>query len=233
MSKINLSIVIPAYNEALRIEATLQAISKYLENQKYSYEIIVVDDGSTDNTIEVVGKYGVKIFKNERNMGKGYSVKRGMLSAEGEYRLFMDADHSVKIDNLERFMKCIEEGADVVIASIEVPGATIQDDNYGYRRIFGRLSKFLIRHIATSGIYDTQRGFKLFTESAANTIFPVQRINRWGFDIEILTIAQKKGMKIKELAVEWVNSKASSVTLSSYFYTLYELVKIKMIKSSE
>ncbi len=223
--KPQLSIIIPAYNEALRIGETLIAITNYIKD--ITYEIIVVDDGSTDNTIKVLEKYDVKILKNEQNMGKGYSVKRGMLEARGDYRLFMDADHSVKIDNLERFMGYMKNCADIVIASIEVPGATIQDDNHGYRRIFGRLAKWLIRKVATPGIYDTQRGFKLFTAKSANIIFPLQRIYRWGFDIDILSIAQKNGLNIKEVPVEWVNSKASSVTLSSYFFTLYELVKIK------
>lgn len=222
MKNLEISIIIPAYNESLRIETTLRSIP-------FEYEVIVVDDGSKDETISMVERFPhVKLLKNEANRGKGYSVKRGMLEARGEYRLFMDADHSVKIDNLPRFIEEIEKGADIVIGSIELPGAQIQDDNYGYRRVLGKWSKWLIRNLITPGIYDTQRGFKLFTAQAVEALFPLQVTNRWGFDFEILSRAQKRGLKIKELAVEWNNSKASSVNMWSYFYTLWELAKIKI-----
>jgi dolichyl-phosphate beta-glucosyltransferase len=216
------SIIIPAYNEALRIESTLQSLPG-------SYEVIVVDDGSVDDTIKVVEKFShVKVLKNEKNYGKGYSVKRGMLEARGELRLFMDADNSVTIANLPRFIDEIQKGADIAIASIEMSGATIEDANYSYRRVLGSLAKRLIRALAVPGIYDTQRGFKLFTKKATEMIFPQQTVNRWGFDIEILSLAQKKGLKIKEIPVEWHNSTGSKVTVWSYFGTLYELVKIKI-----
>lgn len=222
MNNPEISIIIPAYNEALRIEATLQAIPP-------QYEIIVVDDASKDDTIRVVEKFPhVILLKNEVNRGKGYSVKRGMLAAQGNHRLFMDADHSVKIDNLPRFMEEMQKGADIVIGSIELPGAGIQDDNSGYRRVLGRWAKQLIRRVAVPGIYDTQRGFKLFNRKAVDMLFPSLKTERWGFDIEILTRAQKNGLKIKELAVDWNNSKASSVNIWSYFHTLYELICIKI-----
>ena len=224
----DISIIIPAYNEALRIRPTLVAIEDYFRHKNMSYEIIVVDDGSRDTTRKVVEDFRtVKLLVNELNKGKGYSVKRGMLVARGKLRLFMDADHSVKIDNLDRFIAEINKGADIVIGSIELPGSAIQDDNYRYRRVFGKWAKTLIRATTTPGIYDTQSGFKLFTERTAEEIFPQLMTLRWGFDIEIIARAQKRGMSIKEIAVEWNNSKASSVTLGSYFLTLLELVKIK------
>lgn len=224
---LNLSIIIPAYNEASRIEATLRAIQTYLKDT--SYELIVVDDGSQDATVAVLEKFpNIKLIKNEKNRGKGYSVKRGMLAASGEYKLFMDADHSVKINNLEKFLNEARSGADIVIASIEMPGSTIRDNNHGYRRIFGKWSKWLIRAVATPGIYDTQRGFKLFTAHSADIIFPKLTIDRWGFDIEILVIAQKNNLKIKEVAVDWMNSRTSSVRFISYVDTFFELLKIKM-----
>lgn len=222
-----LSVIIPAYNEALRIGPTLEAVSKYLSSQNYPSEIIIVDDGSKDETKKVVKRFpNVRLIENDQNHGKGFSVKEGMLAAKGDLRLFMDADHSVKIENIDRFINEIEKGADIVIASIEIPGSTIIDDNHGYRRVFGHWSKGLIRAMATKNIHDTQRGFKLFTQKAAEALFPKLMIHRWGFDIEILRRAQKTGFIIKELPVDWANSRASSVKITSYFTTLYELIKI-------
>jgi dolichyl-phosphate beta-glucosyltransferase len=149
-----------------------------------------------------------------------------MLEAIGCFQLFMDADHSVKIDYLEDFLKYLNEGHDVVIASIELEGAEFFDENLQYRRFLGKLSKFLIRFLATPGIYDTQRGFKIFNKKASQIIFNKLSVERWGFDIESLIIARKHGLRIKEVPVSWVNSRASSVNLGSYFFTLYELVKI-------
>jgi glycosyltransferase involved in cell wall biosynthesis len=224
-----LSIIIPAYNEAQRIGPTLDAVTSYFSKKNMKHEIIVVDDGSKDTTSIVSQKFPkVRVLVNEKNRGKGYSVKRGMAEARGECRLFMDADHSVHIDNLDRFLEELQKGADVAIASIEVPGSTIQDANYRYRRALGRWSKWLIRAVATPGIHDTQRGFKLFTKNAAESLFPPLITDRWGFDIEILRRAQKKGLIIRELPVEWNNSKATSVTLGSYFRTLFELIKIRI-----
>jgi dolichyl-phosphate beta-glucosyltransferase len=138
----------------------------------------------------------------------------------------MDADHSVSIENFETFKKEIEKGAEIVIASIELPGSTIHDDNFKYRRVLGKWSKGLIRSAATPGIYDTQRGFKLFTAKATEELFSALKTTRWGFDIELLRRAQKKGYKIKEIPVDWNNSKASSVGILSYPRTFLELIKI-------
>ncbi len=231
-NKIYISIVIPAYNEEFRIHPTLDDIHMYMSRVNYEYEVIVVDDGSRDMTVEVLKEYESKlknfrVLRNEVNMGKGYSVKRGMLEARGELKLFMDADNSVKISNLDRFILEIQNGFDVVIGSIEIEGAVTKDNNQWYRRVLGRLSKVLIRTIATPGIYDTQRGFKLFTKEATENIFPLLTIYRWGFDIEVLAIALNKDIKIKEIPVEWDNVGGSSVNLVSYIRTLVELVRIK------
>jgi dolichyl-phosphate beta-glucosyltransferase len=227
------SVIIPAYNESSRIGTTLNEISQFFLKNPISYELIVIDDGSTDDTAQVAEKFDplfpkFTLIKNEKNRGKGYSVKKGMEIATGDYRLFMDADHSVKIDNLPAFLKYLEgDFADIVIGSIELPGSRIQDDNHGYRRILGRWAKILIRKMATPNIYDTQRGFKLFTKYAAETAFPLQTVDRWGFDIEILVIANEHNFRIKEVAVDWNNSRASSVRLTSYLDTFLELLYIR------
>lgn len=229
---IYLSIIIPAYNEASRISNTLDAIYSYLSKKTYSYEIIVVDDGSTDETFKQAelsaSKFKkIKILKNEKNMGKGYSVKRGMLEATGELKLFIDADHSVNIENIDRFIENIDNGADICIGSIEISKTAKTDSNPGYRLVMGKLSKILIRMLAVPEIYDSQRGFKLFKRVTADAIFPKQTIHRWGFDIEVLVIARQKGYVIKELGVEWNNSESSSLNIFSYIPTLLELLRIK------
>ena len=229
----HLSVIIPAYNEEKRISATLLDIDRYLSRQNYDYEIIVVSDGSTDNTSGVVGNLkhqipNLKLIDNKTNHGKGYVVKQGMLEAKGEYRLFMDADNSTTVDHLEKFWPYIKEGYDIVIGSIEVKGAEIHEEAAWYRRWLGRISKYMIRIIAGLWkIHDSQRGFKLFTAEAALKIFPKQTIMRWGFDIEVLVLAKRMGFKIKEAAIDWKNPGESKVTLKSYIKTFQELLKIK------
>ncbi len=230
---IYLSIIIPSYNESSRVASTLEQIASYMENQEYTYEIIVVDDGSTDDTaFQARGKQNIfkkfTLLQNETNRGKGYSVKRGMLEAKGELKLFMDADHSVKINNIDVFIEEIKKGYQIVIGSIELPGSYKKDENEWYRLVLGRISKLLIRCIAVPGIYDTQRGFKLFTRNSAESVFSKQTIDRWGFDIEILAIARKHNLRIKELPVSWINSRSSSLRLGSYFSTFIELLRIKI-----
>lgn len=231
--KLYLSIIIPAYNEEHRIGDTLLDIHKYLFKQDYDYEIIVVSDGSTDNTGSVVENLkpqvsNLKLIDNKKNCGKGCVVRQGMLEAKGEYRLFMDADNSTTINHLDKFWPYIQEGYDIVIGSIEIEGAKIHEEAAWYRRMLGKYSKYVIRTI--SGLWrirDTQRGFKLFTAEAAEKVFPKQTIMRWGFDIEILILAKKIGFKIKEVPVNWSNPGESKVTLKSYIKTFQELLKIK------
>lgn len=231
--KIHLSIVIPSYNEAKRIAVTLLDLDRYLSRQEYSYEIIVVNDGSSDNTAQVVNKTGeliknLRLIDNKENHGKGYVTKQGMLEAKGEYRLFMDADNSTKIDHLDLFWPEIKNGNDIVIGSIEIKGAKIEEKAQWYRRWLGSLAKYIIRFVAGLWeIKDTQRGFKLFNQKSAETIFPKQTLMRWGFDFEILALAKKMGFKIKEMPVDWHNPAESGVKISSYFKTFIELLKIK------
>ena len=232
-SKPYLSVIIPAYNEEKRIAATIFDVGRYLSQQNYSYEIIVVSDGSTDGTVEIVESLksqieNLKLIDNQQNHGKGYVVKQGMLEAKGDYRLFMDADNSTTIDHLEKFWPEINSGFDIVIGSIEIKGAKIQETAAWYRRFLGKIAKYIIRIVAGLWqIHDTQRGFKLFIEKAVKEIFPKQTLMRWGFDFEILALAKKLGFKIKEVPVDWKNPGESKVKLSSYIRTFGELMKIK------
>lgn len=227
-----LSVVIPAYNEEHRIAHTLAALDAYFKKQIFDYEILVVSDGSKDKTAELVRAHearikGLRLVDNQANHGKGYVVRQGMREAQGKFRLFMDADNSVSIEYFDEFLPYFSQGYDVVIGSIEVAGATIEEHAAWYRRLLGHWAKLLIRLLAIWGIHDTQRGFKVFSARAAQEVFALQTITRWGFDIEILVIAKRLGYKIKELPVQWHNPGESKVGLSAYVTTLKELLKIR------
>jgi dolichyl-phosphate beta-glucosyltransferase len=214
-----LSVIIPAYNE----------------EEDYTFEIIVVNDGSKDRTAEICEGlkstiYNLKFIDNKKNQGKGAVVRQGMLMAGGKYRIYLDGDNAISIDHLDKFWPWIlEKGYDVVIGSIKLPGAVVEEEYSFYRKVLGELSKYLIRALTIWKIHDTQRAFKLFKAEAAERIFPRQTIKRWGFDIEILVIAKKLGYKIKELPVKWMNpaGKGKGVSLMGYFNTLKELLQIK------
>lgn len=232
-----LSVIIPAYKEADRIGATLDDLRGYFSDKSYAYEILVIIDGSPDETERIVSEYQrempqIRILLNEHNCGKGYSVKRGMMESRGKYRLFMDADDSVKIREVETFIDEMESGGhDIAIGSIAFTYMDTKERSGWHRRVFGSISKLLIRIIAIPWIYDTQRGFKVFTARAANDIFPYQRINRFGFDIEILLIGSMHGYSIAELPVEWDNPGGSTVHLADYAKTFVELGNIFMNKA--
>lgn len=236
MKEIFLSIIIPVFNEEKRIENTILEIQKYLKNNlKNNFcEIFVVNDGSIDKTEEVLLNLQ-KSFSNlfylnfPKNVGKGCAVKAGMLLTEGKYKLFMDADNSVKINNLEFFLQEIEKGFDIVVASIFLPESKIIHKNTFvsfYKKILGKISRIFVRTFFLKNISDTQRGFKLFTKKAAEKTFKKQTIKRFAFDIEILLIAEKLNFKIKEIPVIWENSLDSRVKLKDYFSALYDLLKI-------
>ena len=231
-NEIFLSVIMPAYNEEDRIGRTLEALDRYFKKQAFDYEILVVNDGSSDKTAEVVRGYepkikGLRLVDNAKNNGKGYVVKQGMLSARGKYRLFMDSDNSVPVDYFDKFLPYFSQGYDVVIGSIEVAGAKIEEHAAWYRRLLGHWAKLLIRFMAIWEIHDTQRGFKIFSEKAAREVFPLQTLTRWGFDIEILVISKNLGFRIKELPVTWNNPAGSKVTLGAYFTTLRDLLIVK------
>lgn len=229
--QIFLSVVVPAYNEEKRISNTLLDIDHYLSKQDYTYEILVVDDGSTDKTVQIVKKFvdlvkNLRLIDNQENHGKGWVVKQGMLEARGKYRIYVDADNAISMDQIESFWPYLKK-YDIVIGSIEVEGAKIEESAAWYRRMLGKLSKYLIRLFTVWEIHDSQRAFKLFPAKVAKDVFSRQTLDRWGFDFEILTIAKKLGYQIKELPVTWINPAGSKVSLKSYFRTFKELLKVK------
>ncbi len=212
-----LSIVIPAYNEEHRLPESLDKIVAFLQTRDYSAEVIVVDDGSTDNTVDVVrgfiARYPlVSIIKNDHR-GKGYAVRTGMLAARGSYVLFSDADLATPIEEVDRLLPFLEDGYDVAIGSREGMGAQRMNEP-GYRHLMGRVFNLLVRLVAVGGFQDTQCGFKCFRHEVAQDLF--QRVQLYGaeaglakggmvtgFDVEVLFLALKRGYKVKEVPVQW------------------------------
>ena len=210
MSTLKYSIVIPAYNEAARIVATLEAVVDCVRRRGWDAEVIVVDDGSHDHTADIVRSFAssapeIRLLQNAGNRGKGYSVRRGMLQAIGEVALFTDADLSAPLEEAEGLFEAIAGGADIAIGSrwLERARQTIRQPLY--RRFFGRCFNAVTRAIMGLPYADTQCGFKAFTRAAAQSIFPLQTIERWGFDPEILFIARKKGYRVAEIPVSWAH----------------------------
>ena len=229
-----LSVILPAYNESGRIGGTLIDISDFLSRQPYKSEIIVVDDGSTDGLAKFVESYietipSLKLIQYTKNRGKGYAVKIGMINAIGKYRLFMDADNSVTIDHVAKFLEQAHRGYDVVVGSILLPHIRDAVEMNGRHRIFLRkVTKFIRSLVVNIDVYDTQRGFKLFSEKAAKKLFTLQRVERFGFDIELLALAKGAQYKIKEISVKWINPTGSKVTPLSYIQSFIELLSIRM-----
>lgn len=234
---IKLSVVIPAYNEGKRIAQTLEETDEYLKKQNYNYEIIVVDNGSNDNTCEVVRDYQGKGIENivrlclSQSIGaKGSAVKLGILDyAQGEYIMFMDADNATPVSEIEKFWPYLESHKyQVVIGSRYVGDANVTEKQPFYRIMLSRLGNLLTRILVDPNIKDTQLGFKAFTAAAAKEIFRKVTIPGWGFDMEVLTIAKKRGYKIKEVGVLWRERGGSHVPLMGYVETMKDLLKIKL-----
>jgi len=217
MSKIDISVVIPAYNEAERLGPTLKEWTRFFCGQKKQVEIIVVNDGSFDETSQVIDiaartlPVDIRILGHDVNRGKGFSVRKGMLDAKGEILIYTDADLPVRPDRLESFIALLESGIDVVIGSRHIAGSRIGCRQPRYREILG--SMFIrLAHIATSSVVtDFNCAFKVFRRHAAHEIFSRQTLSGWGFEVEILLIAQRLGFKIKEQPVTWFNGKNSRV----------------------
>jgi glycosyltransferase involved in cell wall biosynthesis len=211
------SIVIPAYNESARIPATLQSVVECVRAQGWSAEVVVVNDGSRDSTADVVRAFArnapeVRLLENPSNRGKGYSVRSGLLQALGEVVMFTDADLSAPIEEAERLFAAISDGADIAIGSRWLEKGRQIHRQPLYRQFFGRCFNAVTRGVMGLRFADTQCGFKAFTRAAAQTVFQLQTIERWGFDPEILFIGLKRGYRIVEVPVSWAHDERTRMS---------------------
>lgn len=226
-----LSLVIPAYNESERIGATLDTVSAYLNAQPYGSEIVVVDDGSTDDTSGIIerGFPHVRVIRYAPNRGKGFAVKRGMTDAVGEVRVFYDADASTPIEELEKILPRIDAGADIAIGSRSIPGAQVERHQAWYRENMGRIFNVVLRMLGMTTFVDTQCGFKGFTRDACEVVFPRQTVDGFSFDAELLLIAKRHGLRIDEVPVRWCNSPDTRLNaVTDSVRMLVEIVKVRM-----
>ena len=232
MARPYLSIIIPVYNEAARIPKTLLDIDWRLARAPYSYEIIVVNDGSTDNTAEVAERMkaavkNLKVIDNAENKGKGAAVRHGMLVAGGTVRLFADADNSTSIDHFDRMVPLFKEGYGVVIGSRAAKGASLAPAGPLVRRIVGKGSNLAARALLLRGIRDTRCGFKAFTEDAAKKVFEIAQVPGRAFDVEALALARDMGYRIAEVPVRWAADASSRAPLSAGPQFLRDVVRTR------
>jgi len=205
------SIVIPAYNESERLGATLEKVLGYVRQQGWDAEVVVVNDGSRDNTAEIVREFAknnptLRLVENPGNRGKGYSVRNGILNSRGDIVVFSDADLSSPIEEMPKLLQALATGADIAIGSRWLRAELQTQRQSLHRQLFGRIFNLLLRITLGLQFKDTQCGFKAFTRRAAQMILPLQRIERWGFDPEILFLARKFGLRVDEVPVRWGHS---------------------------
>jgi dolichyl-phosphate beta-glucosyltransferase len=227
------SIIIPAYNEGARLGATLERVLEYIRSQHWDVEVIVVNDGSRDNTADLVGEYAstnpvLRLIQNPGNRGKGYSVRNGMLHANGEILLFSDADLASPIEEAPKLFEAIECGADVAIGSRWLRPELQKQRQSLLRQLYGRIFNLALRLLLGLQFKDTQCGFKAFTCSSAQAIFPWQQIERWGFDPELLYLARRKKLRVTEVPVEWSHQEGTRISpLRDGLRMFTEVLKIR------
>jgi dolichyl-phosphate beta-glucosyltransferase len=208
-----LSVIIPAHNEENRLPDTLEQVQRFLEGQPFTSEIVIVENGSTDKTLEVAQEFAqrhanVRVMQSER--GKGAAVKRGMLEAKGEYRFMCDADLSMPVEEITNFIPPALEDVDIAIASREAKGAVRYNEPY-YRHLGGRVVNFIIKLFILPGLNDTQCGFKCFRADVAEKLFSGQTLEGWSFDIELLYLARRHGFSIHEIPIHWYHDMETKV----------------------
>lgn len=228
-----ISIVIPAYNEEKRLAPTLDSIQTFITSHSDDFEVIVVDDGSKDQTVDIAQSFAqnmpLRVERLQVNQGKGAAVKHGMLASQGEHVLFMDADNSTEVYHVDDFLPHLGE-YQVVIGSRDLPESQVEKHQTWTKELSGKLGNMMIQSLALRGFKDTQCGFKMFTREAVDTVFPRMSVNRWGFDIEALVIADYHGLSIKEHPVKWVNDDRSNVKWTDYPMVMSELCMVQWKK---
>lgn len=229
----HLSVIVPAHNEEERIGPTLERVAAYLAGQPYDAEVIVVDDVSADRTGEVVDAFAgahplVRRLRRDANPGKGAAVREGMLAAKGDYRLFSDADLSTPIEETARLLAACEGDHEVAVASRALPGSNLAVRQPWFREMMGRTFNLMVQAGAVWGIHDTQCGFKCFRGAAAEELFGRMTITGFAFDVEVLFLAHKRGYRIAEIPVTWINSPSSKVSpIRDSLRMMRDLVRIR------
>jgi len=226
------SIIVPAFNEARRIADSIQQIDAFVRRAAFSLEVLVVDDGSSDNTADVVKRSNgkrLRLVQNDRNRGKGYTVRQGVRAASGQYVLFTDADLSAPIEELNKLLDvALKEGVDVVIGSRALDRTYIEKHQSRFREFGGLMFNFMVRLLLGLQLYDTQCGFKLFHRERSRKVFDKQTTFGFGFDAELLFLAKRNGLKIREIPVRWSHAEGSKVNLMrDGFRMFFDLVRIR------
>jgi glycosyltransferase involved in cell wall biosynthesis len=227
-----LSVVVPAFDEGPRIGATVGHIRDHLARREPSWEIVVVDDGSTDDTAAqaeaALGATG-RVLRHPRNLGKGAAVRTGMLAARGARRLFTDADLSTPIEELDTLERAVDAGAAIAIGSRAVDRSLLEVRQPALRELAGRVFNLVVRLVAVPGIRDTQCGFKLFRADAAEALFRASRIQGFGFDVEVLALARRRGLPIAEIGVRWRNGPVTRVTLGGGASAFLDPLRVRLM----
>ncbi len=226
-----LSIIIPAYNEEIRLPDTLERIQRFIELQTYAVEVVIVENGSRDRTLQIARDFAAKHPQfhalHEERRGKGNAVRTGMLAAAGEYHFICDADLSMPIEQVNRFLPPQLVSMDVAIASREAPGS-MRYNEPEYRHLTGRVFNTLVRWLALPGLQDTQCGFKCFRAGVAADVFQCQTIDGWTFDVEVLYIARRYGYKIQEIPIDWYFNPDSKVRVLRDSWQMFkDLLRIR------
>lgn len=225
------SVVVPAYNESERVVPTIGAIASYMSSRGEAWELIVVDDGSTDDTVDVVRSLelvNLRLIEAKQNGGKGKAVRKGMLAARGDVRLFADADQSTPIEQFEKLVDVLHDGHDVVVGSRAADGS-LEASKSPLRRLLSGGLRAMVRALFNIGVRDTQCGFKMFTAAAAEDLFRRQTIDGFSFDLEVLYLAEKFDYRIAEVPVEWIDAPGSTVDAARVAARfLADLVKIRL-----
>lgn len=243
-SALHLSLVIPAYNEERRLLPSLQRVDGYLSAQPYASELVVVDDGSTDRTAELVRGFApsapdrvrVRLLAHERNRGKGAAVRTGCLAAQGVYVVFTDMDLAVPVEEVGRLLERLEAGADVAVGTRLHPGGRdMRSSQPPLRRLAGRLFVLVRRLVAVPELHDTQCPLKGFRHQAAQRLFAAQRLSGWAFDVEILFLAKRWDLRVEEVPVQWDHVAGSRVSLRPRVaaQVLWDLLRLRLLHRRE